>query len=475
MVDRRSTRVWWKRVLLLSRVKLIYARITLTKFTTAYFFFAIISCIGIAILQSQTFFSNSEGVLAISQFLAQGNVTTSTVGISFLADGNVFLCQNLPLQTGSNCSILVKHVKSHMRVREIDATFHLGDLAESQTIEERAEPDLHQCAVSLMWLHDVLTDAKREDLTILAYQLWLISMSVVTLLNESLPHLFAGLAARVLGTAWAGFRVQGSINLYSTYLHVVKSGPCRGFDPLNSWWDESEAHEIAGLVSNAVTLLAIAALTFKLFRVYASQSFSRVGTSTEINRVYKLVLVLSVLLQLAGFFTLAQTILWISKISFGSIGKLADHFQIYFAALVVTAVLEVPWLILGWITVRKEQRLRFLVFCFISFGLLLIASLMFASPLYRFVFSAWAFYATITVTSYALIVTTSIVAILCRLQFGKGLKHFLRVTEALDDGDFTPVYFSKVSLLNACCVLSHAVPLQERSRGRYQGRHGTRP
>lgn len=78
---------------------------------------------------------------------------------------------------------------------------------------------------------------------------------------------------------------------------------------------------------------------------------------------------LSVLLQLAGFFTLAQTvgpsfdynisllkimqILWISKISFGSIGKLADHFQIYFAALVVTAVVSASELHLSVTLIKK--------------------------------------------------------------------------------------------------------------------------
>ncbi|KAJ7778471.1 hypothetical protein B0H16DRAFT_887744 [Mycena metata] len=48
-----------------------------------------------------------------------------------------------------------------------------------------------------------------------------------------------------------------------------------------------------------------------------------------------------------------------------------------------------------------------------------------------------------SVTAYILLVATSVLAIFCRLQFGKGLAHFLQVSAALDDGDFTPVYFSK--------------------------------
>jgi len=187
----------------------------------------------------------------------------------------------------------------------------------------------------------------------------------------------------------------------------------------------------------------MAGLSYKLFRVYASQTFSRVGASTEIHRIYKLVLFLSMSLQLAGFFTLAQTALWISKISFGAIRQLAEHFHIYLAALIVTAILIIPWLVLGWISVRREAKNLFLLFSFFSVILFSMATGLFFSPLYRFVLGEWSFYATMSITSYALLVATFILAVVCRLQFGKGLAHFLRVTDALEDGDFTPVYFSK--------------------------------
>ncbi|KAJ6619019.1 hypothetical protein B0H10DRAFT_2027299 [Mycena sp. CBHHK59/15] len=418
---RKATREWWKHVLWFSRVKLIYARITLTPFTTLYFFLALLGCIVLVILQSMTYSGNFDGASAVSTLLSKSNVTTATAGLSFLSDGDVLLCQNIPRQPGANCSVLVHHAHAHMHVR--DTTFLLDPAAPSGSPTDPDGPS-YQCAVSLLWLGDVLADATREDLAVLAYQIWLFSLSMVTLLNESLPHLFAGLAARVLGTAWAGFRVQGNINLYDTYLHVINTGPCNGFDPMGTWWNQSGAHEIATLVSNAVNLAAMAALSYKLFKVYSVATFSRVGASKEINRVYKLVLLLSVTLQLAGFFTLVQTGLWVSKISFGGIRTLAEDFPMYLAALVVTVVLELPWLILGWTTVRREQRKRFLVFCVISLILLLMSTLMFASPLYRFVLSSWSFYATMTVTAYALLVATSALAVVCRLQFGKGLAHF---------------------------------------------------
>ncbi|KAJ7468593.1 hypothetical protein FB451DRAFT_1400957 [Mycena latifolia] len=434
MYNNQKTREWAKHILWISRVKLIYARITLTRYTTVYFFLALLSCITLVILQSTTYFGNTEGAQAVQTLLRQSNVNTTTAGLSFLNDGDVLLCHNIPGQKGSNCTTLVHREHAHMHVRDIALSF-----------DQKAgpPPDPQQCAISLMWLADVLTDAHREDLVVLAYQIWLFSLSIVTLLNESLPHLFAGLAARVLATAWAGFRVRGNNNLFETYTHVINAGACGGFDPMGNWWYENGAHEIAALVSNALNLVMIAALSYKLYKVYASQTFSRVGASTEIHRVYKLVLLLSVFLQLAGFFTLAQTALWIGKISFGAIRQLADHFPIYVAALALTAVLEIPWLVLGWISVRREAKTLFLLFSIISLFLFGMATLMFFSPLYRFVLTEWSFFATVSITAYILLVATSVLAIICRLQFGKGLAHFLHVTEVLEEGDFTPVYFSK--------------------------------
>ncbi|KAF7326873.1 hypothetical protein MVEN_02581200 [Mycena venus] len=430
----QKTREWIKHVLWISRVKLIYARITLTRYTTLYFFLALLSCIVLVSLQTATYCSNTMGAYAVAGFLRTSNITTTNVGMSFLQDGDVILCQNIPGQTGANCTTLVKRVHSHMHVR--DTIFEFDE-------RETAPENPQQCALSLMWLEDVLSDARREDLGTLVFQVYLLTLSVVTVLNESLPHLLAGLAARVLATAWASFRVKGNMNLLDTYYHVVSAGKCDGYDPLRSWWNQSASHEIAGLVSNAVNLVLMAALSYKLFTVYASQTFSRVGASTEVNRIYKLVLLLSVILQLSGFFTLGQAALWIDKISFGAIRQLAEHFFVYLAELVVTAVLVIPWLILGWISVRRESKPLFLVFCFISLILLMMSTALFFSPLNRFVLREWSFYATMSVTAYILLVATVVLAIICRLQFGKGLAHFLRVTDALEDGDFTPVYFSK--------------------------------
>lgn len=51
---------------------------------------------------------------------------------------------------------------------------------------------------------------------------------------------------------------------------------------------------------------------------------------------------------------------------------------------------------------------------------------MFASALYRFVFSAWSFFAMMTVFAYILLVSSVILGFLCRIQFGNGLVDYCK-------------------------------------------------
>jgi len=43
---------------------------------------------------------------------------------------------------------------------------------------------------------------------------------------------------------------------------------------------------------------------------------------------------------------------------------------------------------------------------------------------YRFTFEMWPFFAVVTVTAYVLIIVTFGLGFVCRLNYGKGLKHF---------------------------------------------------
>ncbi|KAJ2932080.1 hypothetical protein H1R20_g5012, partial [Candolleomyces eurysporus] len=159
--------------------------------------------------------------------------------------------------------------------------------------------------------------------------------------------------------------------------------------------------------------------------------------------MYKLVLFFSVGLHLASFFTLVSATLWIAKIVRGSYAVFAEHRTLYLIGFVVVLVAEIPWLFYGWICVRKECKIRFGVFLFLSAVLIAISSVLFSSNLYRCIFTSWSFFATVTVTAFVLLVLTAAMGVLCYFNYGKGLAHYLKVTDALEGSDFTPVYFPR--------------------------------
>ena len=82
---------------------------------------------------------------------------------------------------------------------------------------------------------------------------------------------------------------------------------------------------------------------------------------------------------------------------------------------------------------------------FLAISLHFIASQtgMFVSPVYRLTFATWTFFGTLTVLAYVLLVATTAMAVVCRTLFGRGLAHFIHVQDALEECDFTPVYFER--------------------------------
>ncbi|KAJ2932091.1 hypothetical protein H1R20_g5009, partial [Candolleomyces eurysporus] len=207
-------------------------------------------------------------------------------------------------------------------------------------------------------------------------------------------------------------------------------------------WLEENLHD-AQREDVATSFFQLWLFTIGLVAVYARATFSRVGASPIIHRMYKLVLFFSVGLHLASFFTLVSATLWIAKIVRGSYAVFAEHRTLYLIGFVVVLVAEIPWLFYGWICVRKECKIRFGVFLFLSAVLIAISSVLFSSNLYRCIFTSWSFFATVTVTAFVLLVLTAAMGVLCYFNYGKGLAHYLKVTDALEGSDFTPVYFPR--------------------------------
>ncbi|KAF9556447.1 hypothetical protein CPC08DRAFT_92421 [Agrocybe pediades] len=432
----------WKQTLSIARAKLLYSRITLTGFTTCYFFFAIAACVVLCSLQGVAFSDNTMAVSALNPLL-QG---MSVNGLVVLDNGVLQTCTSIPRQRGTTCTTEIRF-GSKLADRADETLVHKqrhkngGIELETQT-SNLSLPDT--CMLSLHWLRELIEDDEREDVVTLAFQIWLFSLAMVTILNESLPHLGAALFGHVLNSAWAAYRLKSTYSLTKLYRTAIVPQACAGQDLLGSWWDLRIRHAIPIVVVNAVILMAFVYISVHLYKVYAEQSFSRVGASPGIHRVYKIVLSFSVSLQICTFFALATAAMWIDKVCHGSVKLLAKHSKLYLVAFIISLVLQFPWLHLGWVCARRECNIRFGIFCATCVFLLSISILMFFSPLYRYIIGTWAFFATVTITAFALTVVTSVLAVVCRLNFGKGLEHFLRVTDALEGVDFTPVSFLNI-------------------------------
>jgi hypothetical protein len=139
-----------------------------------------------------------------------------------------------------------------------------------------------------------LGDTKREDLVFVAFQLWVLGISIAALLNESIPHILASLVTHMMATAWAAFKITNTANFRSDFNRVVTHGACNGTSLLPKYWRDRGEAEIPSLVLNTCAMLASCYLTWKLIKVsyfwyalvliYAGSSCSDGRLSNELAR-----------------------------------------------------------------------------------------------------------------------------------------------------------------------------------------------
>lgn len=296
------------------------------------------------------------------------------------------------------------------------------------------------CITTLLWPAQKLSNTRREDVTLIGFQVSVLGMSIVALLNESIPHILAALFTQLVATIWTIAQVIQTEDFRQDFFRLTVNGACLGNNLLGSYWQERKKAEVASAVLNTLSFLVTAFLTYKLTRTYGWQTFKRVGASIKINRMYKLVLSLSIAIQLAVFFIVAAAALWIDQLYNGSVGHLSNLANVYKTGIIIMFVLLVPWLTLGWFAIRREMRKSCLAFLGLSIMFIGLWAAMFDSISFRWTFMLWPFFAVMAIVSGTLMVFTLILGLACRFNFGKGLPHYLSSQEPLDGDDFTSVY-----------------------------------
>ena len=81
-------------------------------------------------------------------------------------------------------------------------------------------------------------------------------------------------------------------------------------------------------------------LTSVLQQLFGWQTFKRVGASLTINRIYKLVLFLSIVLQLSFFFTGVTVSLWLDNLINGVAAQVVWYVAFYKAMAFIVAIVR---------------------------------------------------------------------------------------------------------------------------------------
>ncbi|KAJ7655225.1 hypothetical protein DFH06DRAFT_1046920 [Mycena polygramma] len=296
------------------------------------------------------------------------------------------------------------------------------------------------CMWSLNWPVSILDNTKREDLVFIAFQFWVLGMSVVALLNESIPHILASLLTHILATAWSGFQISHTANFRQNFNSYITDGACAGVPSLlPTYWQDRANAEIPTLALNVAALFISVVLTYKLVKLFGWQTFKRVGASLTINRIYKLVLSFSIALQLSFFFMGVTVALFLDQLFNGWVGHLAWYSLLYKVMFTLTGIMLVPWIVLGWFSVRREMRVGMIFFLGLSVLYLGGWGVMFLSTTFRWTFKTWEFFSIMASASLGLTTLSFVLGVLCRLNFGKGLLRYLNAHESLPGDDFVPV------------------------------------
>lgn len=103
----------------------------------------------------------------------------------------------------------------------------------------------------------------------IAFQFWVLGMSVVALLNESIPHILASLVTHVVATAWGSFQLVHTANFRSQFVTLITKGACKDASQIpitSNYWEDRRAAEVSSLTLNVLALVVSCFLSWRLFK-----------------------------------------------------------------------------------------------------------------------------------------------------------------------------------------------------------------
>ncbi|KAJ7067005.1 hypothetical protein C8F01DRAFT_1119953 [Mycena amicta] len=457
--------------------KSVYLKITLTRFTLAFFLFSFIHCFTEGFIQAFIFSADSAASNAVTSILHQANVPPNNFGVLTRHNGNATLdvCNmlrpdltvqpcapvfqighpNLPLPTQFNLTVMsmdgpdptANALEQSNDLLQITPTAGGVDIVldNQQTIK------LNQmCTLVLTYPHQVLMNAQREDVVLVLSQFWIFAVSFFGIVYDSIPHLVAALCCRALATGWSTYIVWRTGDIHSRFNLILSSedSPCK---PLQvdqlfpGYFASREALQIPDLTLNVVALLLSAYLSAKLVKIYAANTFNRVGAPPAIIRIYHYFLAVFVSFQISALLLVSVVCLWLDQMinRDNAMSGFTYHRNLYIALSIFTLVFLVPWIMTGWYAVRREWKrlmVSFLALASIVFALWVF---MLKSWSFAWTFVNWPFFAIQIVAASISLLSTIFFGIVSYLHFDKGLAHYLYVDNELAKAGFEPELFEK--------------------------------
>ncbi|KAJ7285050.1 hypothetical protein C8J57DRAFT_1290289 [Mycena rebaudengoi] len=436
-------------------VKSVYFRITLTRFTLAFFLFCFIHCFAEGFIQAFLFTLDADANSLASSILHQAQVPRSNFGVLTRHNGNATLelCNLIPTYVDNPpCEAVYQTGRPNL---PLPSEFNIAGDPNIFLAGVTASPDglggvyvatndggklfLNQmCTLVLVYPRQVLMNAQREDVVLVLTQFWIFCVSFFAIVYDSIPHLVAAICFRALTTGWSMYIIwrTGDVqSRFETLLHSPDS-PCRiEVDTLfPKYFQSREALQIPDLTLNVASLALAIYLSLKLIKVYGANTFNRVGAPKEIIRIYKYFLACFVSFQLSALLLISSVCLWLDKLlnrENAVAGPMTYHRPLYIALSIITLVLLVPWITMGWYAVRREWKRVMIAF-------LVVSGLVFTSWILM-----WPFMACQIIAASISLMATIIFGIVCLMNMGKGLAHYLYVDDALAKAGFEPELFEK--------------------------------
>ncbi|VDC03870.1 unnamed protein product [Peniophora sp. CBMAI 1063] len=299
------------------------------------------------------------------------------------------------------------------------------------------------CVQSLIYTRERVLKESQEDIALIVFQVWLLTVSVFAIFYESVPHIWVSLCSRVLVTGWSVFavvRAALNVGLYATLYRSTVS-PCN-LDIFDDYVSFRLGWVIAEVVCNWVFLVVLAILSVRLSKVYVHQTFRRLGPPPGVIKVYWNFMAVQVCIQL-GVYTLAVAAgLFLDQLVNGPISVYTDRRALYLALCIGTLVFFIPYCLSGWYGIRRESKWLAAVFIACVCILIICWAIVFYSQVFRLTYLDFDFFAAITTLSFLILLFSLVFGIIALRWFGRGLATYLRAEDSLAKAGLLPDVFN---------------------------------